>query len=225
MQTRIPHQIFIASFLASSCLACSDGVMTGDSGMGMDIGTGDSGPGDTGMGDSGPGDTGMGDSGGADSGGADSGADGGGMTFCMGSLDDGDTQATGTMKPTLTDCDEMGYAIDADLDGDDDVDWFVIAATDEPFCDSAPSVTTGADVRVCMYAECDNMMAATITCRDGLPDTSDAGNPGCCTTGGGSTLFDIDCGGILESTDAEITIRVDQGTAMICRPYTLDFNY
>lgn len=216
MQTHTHALLFIA-MLAIAC---------GDSTIGTDTGPfGDSGGSDTGVvadsgADSAPADTGVGDTGVLDTGVGDS-----GMMNCVASVDDGDTQATATPKPAVTDCDRTGYSIDADLDGDSDVDWFVIPATDELTCDSAPSVTTGADVRVCVYARCDNMMMTTTTCRDGLPDTSAAGDPGCCTSGGGRTFFDLDCGGILESTDAEITIRIDEGTAMACLPYTLAFNY
>lgn len=150
--------------------------------------------------------------------------DGGPPMFCSGALDDADLETMATLKPAMTDCDETGYNVDGSLDGDTDVDWFAIDATDELGCTVDPTVNTGAGVRVCLYARCVDGTRPKTTCLDGaLPNTSPEMNPGCCRRSGGLLQLTANCPGIDE--DVQLKISVSDGPVAACTPYTLAVHY
>ena len=132
-----------------------------------------------------------------------------------------DTQATAYDLGGHTDCDHYGFC--ASLT-DGDVDWYTYQGSDTFGCNVAPSVDFDApNLEVCQYWSCDSVPTLS-TCPDGTtPDTAPGGQPGCCS----STSFSYDpCnGGVFDSEDAHVWIKVSRSSGSGCEPYAFGIEF
>jgi len=121
---------------------------------------------------------------------------------------------------TVGDCDfGSSDTLSDKLDGNQDVDFFTFFGTDGT-CVVDPTVSTAAPVRLCLFADCPNLV---LTCSQGTAATSPNGRQGCCVDSGGTVKPSIDCKGI--SDDATMYIRVDKGSLNQCIAYDVDYHY
>lgn len=132
-----------------------------------------------------------------------------------------DTQAKAFDLGSHTDCDRYGFCA-ALKDGD--VDWYTYHGSDTFGCDVAPFVQFDApNLHVCQYYQCDTVPTLS-TCPDGTtPDTAPNGAPGCCGTVGWE--YDPCDGGLLDSEDARVWIKVERTAGSGCEPYALSVEF
>jgi hypothetical protein len=132
-----------------------------------------------------------------------------------------DTQATATDLGAHTDCEHYGFC--ASLT-DGDVDWYTYQGSDTFGCNVAPSVDFDApNLEVCQYWSCDSVPTVS-TCPDGTtPDVAPGGQPGCCSKKPFS--YDPCNGGIFDSEDAHVWIKVTRSQGSGCEPYALGVEF
>lgn len=166
-------------------------------------------------------------------------------TTTEGTTTEGDTDATTTTGgPTCDDpgpepnnseanaidlgeqgCGAMAQTVEGVLDGDGDADWFSYYGVWNALCvigpNTAHTLTASDDVRLCVFADCDQG-TANINCPNGTSEVaSPGGHPGCC--GDGDVDFNLDC--TLLNDNARVFIRLDQAPADACVEYSVAYNY
>lgn len=122
-------------------------------------------------------------------------------------------------------CGAMAQTLEGVLDGDGDVDWFSYHGTWNALCIIGPnvahSVTASDDVRLCVFADCDQGNG-NFNCGGGISEAdSPDGLPGCC--GDGDVDFNLDCG--ILNDNARLFIRVDQAPADVCVEYSVQYDF
>ncbi|MDC0666586.1 hypothetical protein [Nannocystis radixulma] len=122
-------------------------------------------------------------------------------------------------------CGAMAGTLEGVLDSDGDADWFSYHGTWNALCIIGPnlahSVTASDDVRLCVFADCDQGNG-NFNCGGGLSEAdSPDGLPGCC--GDGDVDFNLDCG--LLNDNARLYIRVDQAPAGACVEYSVQYDF
>lgn len=112
------------------------------------------------------------------------------------------------------------------LDGDADVDWFRYHGLWVDQCgqndpDAVQNLTASGDVRMCVFADCDNSMAQ-FDCGGAQDSVSPGGLPGCCDNG--SVSFVLNC--VMNPNEsAQIFVRLDQAAPDSCVDYSVEYSY
>ncbi|MCY0987878.1 hypothetical protein OV203_12135 [Nannocystis sp. ILAH1] len=126
-------------------------------------------------------------------------------------------------------CGAMAETVEGVLDGEDDIDWFSYHGVWNGLCIVGPNtrhtLTASDDVRLCVFADCDQG-SADFNCPNGTTETDSpsGGHPGCCGEGVMNLNFNFGCG-LLNPNNARLFIRVDQAPADACVEYSVDYDY
>ena len=110
---------------------------------------------------------------------------------------------------------------------DADIDWSVFHSVDSMACGFenpfvSLTLTASDSVRLCVFADCDEGMAA-FECANGAMDaTSPNDLPGCCDNG--DITFQFNCSGS-PNESAQFFVRVDQAPADACVDYTVGYSF
>ncbi len=125
-------------------------------------------------------------------------------------------------------CQAMPGLIEGVLDGDADVDWFTYRAVDGQGCgfdqllSSHTLVAADVNVRMCVFAECDQGEADFDCPMMAMAEDSPDGLPGCCGTG--MVIFGFNCAGTPNET-SDFFVRVDQAPADSCVDYSVAYSF
>lgn len=138
-----------------------------------------------------------------------------------------DDEADPTDLGEIDDSDDNGGIVSGSLHHPGDVDWYRYQGDDDITgnVDPARAIVSSAGLRVCKFLECDNGLGQTeFECPAGTQYAlSTMARPGCCVTGGGIELPDLNCTGVSED-NAAVYIRVDQGEDE-CVTYSVAYHY
>jgi hypothetical protein len=113
------------------------------------------------------------------------------------------------------------------LNGDTDVDWFRYRGVDGMGCGfnnpfASHTLTASDNVRMCVFAECDQGDPQFMCPQGSQNDDSPDGRPGCC--GMGDLVFNFNCMGSQNET-ADFYIRLDQAPADSCVDYSVVYSF
>ncbi len=152
---------------------------------------------------------------------------------CVGTppADEAPNSWLGTHITNTSDCDGLDYSRTGVLyPSSDTADWYWFKVSDNAGCDVQPKVVlqvpAGADYDLCAYFECSNGNSASVDCLSGSPAVAPNGEPGCCSSAGGSASETVrlspscslwgtgDDGGYVD-------IQVKHFSGNTCAPYTL----
>lgn len=131
-------------------------------------------------------------------------------------------------EPSPLELPEKGPGLlDAELDGDTDVDWWIYSCSDPLLGSIDPGIASaeGALPSVCVYMDCQQGSNPTFDCPEGTTeDTAPIGFlPGCCTEG--LDALSIDNHNCPESSNdaVDVYLRIDGGIADMCVDYSLAY--
>lgn len=115
-------------------------------------------------------------------------------------------------------------AIEAELGGATDEDWFKQSVEQTGAAQVQPTVEVSAaePVRVCLYIGC-GAGTTTIDCGSAMPHTSESNTDGCCADD--SVSFTYTCEGAIDH-DASTYLRITTaGPTETCLPYALTYRF
>lgn len=144
---------------------------------------------------------------------------------CTGEMyEPNDTEVTAWPLDSIDECDSSGSTLSAVASGLGDVDWYHYSGTSTLTCTADPTVTVDADgLETCVFVICAEGTTTISSCTNGSPAMSEAGTPGCCTTGTSSVTAQMSCSSTTNAAD--VYMRVTQPSSNTCLPYDLAYHF
>ena len=128
----------------------------------------------------------------------------------------------------ITDDDDQGSMVSAELEAATDIDWFRYEGTDTTFSIVNPYAQVNINaLELCLYAECLNGLENTdVSCNEGTTQQpSPNGRPGCCGTNTGGFEINLSCGGTLSDDSALMYMSVTGSEPGVCQEYTVTYHF
>lgn len=127
---------------------------------------------------------------------------------------------------SITDDDASGDIVESILGGAQDVDWFAYMGQDVAFAYVDPTAELDAELRLCIFVECETGTTPVPTCTGSIYDESPLGFRGCCNTGPDAFVaIDLACPSAGGDDSAFVFMRVDHGIEGECVPYAVEYHY
>jgi hypothetical protein len=146
---------------------------------------------------------------------------------CIDKDDPGSAENVAKVLSPIDDCDENYKSVSGVANGEVDVDFYKLSASDKTGClVQADFEGQTAGTELCVYARCKNSTIDAVTgCEQGVENTSGIGMKGCCAAAPGRAVPKWDCSGITDDDSADFFFRVKQINGDKCLPYKLRYRF